>query len=282
MGKVALIGAGGKMGVRLMANLVASPYAVAPVEVSAEARARVEQCFGRSCVPREAALAGARFVILAVPDRAIGAVLSEIVDAVAPGTAFVILDAAAAHAGDLPGRTDVTYFVTHPCHPPLFNDEATVEAKRDFFGGSFARQHVVCALAQGPEADYAVCEQLARTIYAPVMRAHRCTVEQIAMLEPALAETIACTLCLSLREAAEAAIRRGVPREAAMDFLLGHLNIALAIAFEAFPEGRFSDGALQAIAAAKPEIFRDGWLDRIFDPAAVRQSVEAICHPEPA
>jgi hypothetical protein len=73
-----------------------------------------------------------------------------------------------------------------------------------------------------------------------------------------------------------------VPRQAAVDFMLGHLNIELAIAFEAFPEGKFSDGALYAIDKARPQIFREGWLERIFDPVAVKQSVTEICNPPKA
>ena len=117
---------------------------------------------------------------------------------------------------------------------------------------------------QGPEEHYAMCEEVAREIYKPVMRAHRCTVEQIAILEPALSETVGATLALALREATDEAVRRGVPRAAATDFMLGHLTIELAIAFGIFPEGRFSDGALMAIAQAKPQIFREGWLERVF------------------
>ena len=59
--------------------------------------------------------------------------------------------------------------------------------------------------------------------------------------------------------------------------IIGHLNIELAIAFGIFPEGKFSDGALQAIDKAKPVIFRDGWIDRVFAPAAVLKSVKDIC-----
>ena len=84
-------------------------------------------------------------------------------------------------------------------------------------------------------------------------------------------------MCIALREATDEAIRRGVPRQAAVEFVLGHLNIGLSIAFEVFPEGRFSDGALHAIEQAKPQIFREGWLDRVFDPKAVMQSVKEIC-----
>ena len=123
-----------------------------------------------------------------------------------------MLDAAAPHAGELPERDDVTYFVTHPCHPPIFNDETDPKAKTDYFGGIFAKQHIVCALMQGPESHYAECEEMAREIYKPVMRAHRCTVEQLAILEPALSETVGATFALTLREATDEAIRRGVPK----------------------------------------------------------------------
>ncbi|MBV8105397.1 MAG: semialdehyde dehydrogenase, partial [Hyphomicrobiales bacterium] len=126
------------------------------------------------------------------------------------------------------------------------------------------------------------CEEIAREIYKPVMRAHRCTVEQLAILEPALSETVGATLALALREATDEAVRRGVPQQAAIDFIIGHLNIELAIAFGVFPEGRFSDGALQAIAKAKPILFRDGWIERVFSPEAVLQSVKEICDPPAA
>jgi D-apionate oxidoisomerase len=187
-----------------------------------------------------------------------------------------MLDAAAPHAGELPERGDVTYFVTHPCHPPLFDDETDPEARADFFGGVRAKQHIVCALMQGPEDHYDLCEQVARTIYKPVMRSHRVSVEQLAILEPALSETVGATLVTAMREAVDEAVRRGVPRQAATDFMLGHLKIELGILFEAFP-GQFSDGALMAIENAKPQILREDWLERVFAPEAVMRSVKDIC-----
>ena len=66
---------------------------------------------------------------MAVPDRLIGKIAHEIVGKVEPGAALIVLDAAAPHAGEMPKRDDVTYFVTHPCHPPIFNDETDPEAK---------------------------------------------------------------------------------------------------------------------------------------------------------
>jgi D-apionate oxidoisomerase len=277
--KIALLGAGGKMGMRLSTNLKNTRFDVDHVEVSGEGRARLKQTLGIECMEQGQAISSADAVVMAVPDRLIGKVLKTFVRDLRPSARVIMLDAAAPHAGELPERDDITYFVTHPCHPPIFNDEVSPEAKTDYFGGVFAKQHIVCALMQGPDSHYAECEEIAREIYKPVMSSHRCTVEQLAILEPALSETVGATFALALREATDEAVRRGVPKQAAIDFIIGHLNIELAIAFEIFPQGRFSDGALQAISQAKPVIFRDGWLDRVFAPEAVLRSVKDICDP---
>ena len=279
MTRIALLGAGGKMGIRLSKNLLGSRFTVDHVEVSVPARAQLRDLVGVDVVEQSKAIAKADVVILAVPDRLIGKIAHQIIADLRPGTALIVLDAAAPWAGEMPERADVTYFCTHPCHPPLFGNETELAAQTDYFGGIHAKQGIVCALIQGPEEHYQLCEEIARTIYAPVVRSHRCTIEHIAILEPALSETIGATLAMALREATDAAVRRGVPQAAAMDFMLGHLNIELAIAFGAFPDGKFSDGALHAIKQARPRIFRDGWLEEVFDPAAIRQSVRDICNP---
>ena len=80
-----------------------------------------------------------------------------------------------------------------------------------------------------------------------------------------------------LKDATDEAARRGVPYQAAEDFLLGHLTILLAVAFGIQPNGKLSDGCMLAIKEAEPVIFKEGWLDNIFDPKAVKASVEAIC-----
>ena len=279
MTRIALLGAGGKMGMRLSKNLIGSRFTVDHVEVSVSARARLRDLVGAEAVEQSQAIARADVVILAVPDRLIGKIAHQIIADVRPGTALIVLDAAAPWAGEMPERADVTYFCTHPCHPPLFGNETELAAQTDYFGGIHAKQGIVCALIQGPEDHYDLCEEIARMIYAPVVRSHRCTIEHIAILEPALSETIGATLAMALREATDVAVRRGVPQAAAMDFMLGHLNIELAIAFGAFPDGKFSDGALHAIKQARPRIFRDGWLEDVFQPAAILQSVKDICNP---
>ncbi|MDA9613157.1 NAD(P)-binding domain-containing protein [Paracoccaceae bacterium] len=277
MSKVVLMGAGGKMGVRIASNLMKSDHDVLHVEIDPAGQQRLKDETGLDCVEQGQALSNAEAVILAVPDRLIGKVLKGFVDDLKPGTAVIMLDAAAPHAETLPKRDDITYFVAHPCHPPLFNDETESDAKKDYFGGIAAKQHIICALAQGPDEHYAICERIARDFYRPVMRSHRCTIEQMAILEPALSESVGATFAKVLKDAADEAARRGVPYQAAEDFLLGHLTILLAVAFGVQPGGKLSDGCLLAISEAEPVIFKDGWLDKIFAPEAVKASVRSIC-----
>jgi len=160
--KIALFGAGGKMGYRLASNLKASSFEVRHVERSPAGQELLKTGLGLPCVPAQEALVGAEVVILAVPDTAIGTVASSIAGELKPGTMIMVLDAAAPFAGHLPKRDDLAYFVTHPCHPPVFNDETDLEAKHDYFGGIAAKQHIVCSLMQGPESAYALGAQIAR------------------------------------------------------------------------------------------------------------------------
>lgn len=274
MTTIALFGAGGKMGVRLSKNLAKTDFSVRHVEVSEAGRARLKAEVGVDCLAPEAAIDGAEVVILAVPDTAIGKVAEKVVPMLAPGTMVVCLDAAAPFAGHLPQRADLTYFVTHPCHPPIFNDETTPEGKRDFFGGVAAKQGIVNALMQGPEAHYALGEAVGKAIYAPVVRSHRVTVEQMAILEPGLSETVCASLLAVMREAMDEAVARGVPKEAARDFLLGHMNILGAVIFEEVP-GVFSDACNKAIEFGKPVLMRDDW-KRVFEPEEIAASIQRI------
>ncbi len=271
---VALFGAGGKMGQRLAQNMVGSHYNVRHVEVTEAGQARVKAQFGAECWQPDDAIKGAHIVVLAVPDTAIGKVAVSIVNKLSAGTMVMILDAAAAYAGHMPKRNDITYFVTHPCHPPIFNDETDMAAKRDFFGGVKAKQHIVSALMQGPDSDYAKGEALAKTIWAPVMRSHRITVDQMALLEPGLSETLCGSLLAVMAEALDEVARRGVPREAARDFLLGHMNVLGAVIFKE-TEGVFSDACNKAIEFGKPMLMRDDW-KRIFESDEIAASIKRI------
>ena len=274
MTNIALFGAGGKMGVRLGRNLKNSRFQVRPVEVSDAGRQRLQDELGWQAFAPDQALKDAEIVVLAVPDTAIGKVAHGIIDKLKPGTMIVILDAAAPFAGHLPTRKDITYFVTHPCHPPIFNDETEMAAKLDRFGGVAAKQAIVSALMQGPDSDYAIGEEVARTIWAPVMRSHRLTVEQMALLEPGLAETVCGSLLDVLREAMDEVVARGVPQEAARDFLLGHMNIMAAVIFKEQP-GVFSDACNKAIEFGKPALMREDW-KKVFEPEEIAASIRRI------
>lgn len=275
MTKVALLGAGGKMGVRLATNLARTDFEVAHVEVSPAGQARLKAETGLDCVPQEAALAGAEVVILAVPDTVIGKVAGAVVPQLAQGTMVVVLDAAAPFAGHLPERADITYFVTHPCHPPIWNDEDTAEGRADHFGGVAAKQGVVNALMQGPREHYALGDSIARAIYAPVARTYEVTVRQMAMLEPGLSETVCASLLAVMREALDECVARsGVSHDCARDFLLGHMNILGAVLFNE-REGAFSDACNKAIEFGKPMLMRDDW-KRVFDWDEVEASIHRI------
>lgn len=274
MTAIALFGAGGKMGARLSRNLIGSDYQVRHVERSGAGRTRLADELGIACVDQDTALQDADVVILAIPDTHIGAVSHEIAPSLTPGTMVMALDAAAPFAGHLPARDDLTYFVTHPCHPPIFNDETTPEGRDDRFGGLHARQSIVSALMQGPEEDYAPGEAIAKTIWAPILRSHRVTVEQMALLEPGLSETVCASLLDVMREAMDEVVARGVPAEAARDFLLGHMNVLAAVIFEHTP-GVFSDACNKAIVFGKPALMRDDW-KRVFEADELAASIQRI------
>ncbi|MEK6480281.1 phosphogluconate dehydrogenase C-terminal domain-containing protein [Catalinimonas sp. 4WD22] len=275
MKKVALIGAGGKMGWRTTANLRDSPdYEMSYLEVSEEGINRLKEVGIKVSIPTEI-LPEVDIVILAVPDVAIKGIAADVVPQLKSGAMLVTLDPAAPCAGHLPEREDVTYFAAHPSHPSVFNWEPNEKAHFDYFGGIAAKQSIVCALIQGPEEDYAVGEILSKNMYKPVVKAHRVTIEQMGILEPALSETFAAAVVTIMKEAVDTAVEKGVPKEAAYDFFLGHINIELALLFGQLPGGQFSDAAMKAIELGKPLLFKENWKD-IFEWDNVMKQIKAI------
>jgi len=271
---IALFGAGGKMGVRLSKNLMGSSYEVRHVEVSQFGQERLKNELGLTCTPVDDALKNVDVVILAVPDNMIGKLAAEIEPTLASGTMIMTLDAAAQFAGHLPKREDLTYFVAHPCHPNIFSPEVHTAGAPDYFGGVLAAQSIVSALMQGPESAFDLGEDIAKTIYQPILRSYRVTVEQMALLEPGLSETVCATLLDVMREAMDEVVARGVPAEAARDFLLGHMTILSAVIFKQIP-GQFSDACNKAITFGKPRLMRDDW-KKVFDNKEIAESIDRI------
>ena len=273
MDTIALLGAAGKIGTRIANALKDDPdYRMLYVEAGEAGLARLRER-GLTATPREEAMREADVVILAIPDILIARVAAEVVPALKRGTLVICLDPAAPHGGELPQRTDIAYFVVHPCHPPLVNDEVDPDARRDFWGGK-ARQNIVCALMQGSESDYARGEKIARKMFAPILNAHRITVEQMAILEPAMAETVILTCQVIIKEAIEEAARRGVPPQVAFDFAFGHMRVNVGILF-GFIDAQLSDGAKLAVERAKQSLFQPDW-KQVFEPENVMKEVKAI------
>jgi hypothetical protein len=270
---IALFGAGGKMGCRITDNLKDSGYRMLYVEVSPAGIERLRER-GVSTTPQDEAVAQADVAILALPDALIGKVAPGIVPGLKSGAMVMCLDPAAPHGGELPERADIAYFITHPCHPPVIHDETDPKAQMDFFGAIAAKQHIVCALMQGTEDDYARGEEIAKQMFAPVMNSYRVTVEQMAILEPALSETVAATCMTVIREAIDEAVKRGVPEEAAREFILGHIKVNIGILF-GYIGSPFSDGALLAIERGKKKLFQPDWRS-VFEPENVLEEIRAI------
>jgi D-apionate oxidoisomerase len=272
--KISLVGAGGKMGMRLIRNLIKTNWTVNCLEVSDAGMEKLRE-MGLEVSTEKNSIPHADVVILAVPDVALGKVSEHIIPKMNPGALVMTLDPAVARAGRLFLRRDISYFIAHPSHPSVFNWEPSPEAQADFFGGLLAKQTIVCALMQGPDQDYATGEIVARAMYAPVFKAFRINMEQMALLEPALVETL-CSSCLDLvREGMEEVIKRGVPAEAAREFLLGHINIQLAVLFKELPNAVFSDAANKALERGRKILFKDDW-KQIFEPDNVLQQVKDI------
>lgn len=273
---VAMFGAGGKMGLRVTKKLTEAGYDVRAIETAEAGIARLKEA-GITVTARDAAVDGADVVVLALPDTIIGSVTREILPALKSGALLVILDAAAPYAGDVPtDRDDIHIVVGHPCHPPLFNDETEWDARRDYHGG-VARQSIVCALMKGPEEAYALGEEICRAMWSPIHRCHRVTVEQLAILEPGLSEMVAMPFVDTMVEAVDiCAEKYGIPREAAFDFMIGHLNVEIAMWFGYSPKVP-SDAALRLMRFAKGVVVRDGW-ENALDPAKVKEAAELIVH----
>ncbi|MEN8228169.1 MAG: phosphogluconate dehydrogenase C-terminal domain-containing protein [Bacteroidota bacterium] len=275
MTKVCIVGAGGKMGMRLTRNLKDMPdYHMSYLESGDAGKERLKQ-LNIAVSEQNAVIPDSDMVILAVPDVILGKVSEEIIPGMKQGAVVITLDPACALAGKLLHREDLTYFIAHPSHPSIFNWEPSEEAQSDYFGGNLAKQTIVCAHFKGDEHLYGQCEKLAMDMYAPVHKSFRITAEQMGLLEPALVETLCSTLQVVVKEGLDEVVKRGVPEEAAREFLLGHMNIQLAVIYQQLKGAVFSDAANKAIVRGKPLLINPNW-KKIFEPENVMEQIEDI------
>ncbi len=274
---ITVVGAGGKMGGRATDNLRKLPYTLLLCEKHDAAAQRVRDK-GLAVTPADKAVPASDFVIFAVPDARMAGVTREIVPLMKKGATAILLDPAAAYNGEVHLRPDCAFVVTHPCHPPLFGEQETPEARKDFFGGILARQDIVVALHRGSDRDYAAAEKVCREMFAPVVKAHRITVEQMAILEPAMAEVVGAAAATLIRQAMDQAIALGVPPEAARSFMLGHTQIPLAIVFGEIGSP-FSDAAKIAVKIGFEKVIKPDWRE-VFKPEVIRSTIHRMLHPE--
>jgi ketopantoate reductase len=271
---IAVIGAGGKMGMRVSNNLVKTAHAVAYVENSPAGQERVTAT-GRTLTDTADAVRDVDVVILAVPDLALKAVSAEVVPQLKAGAVLLTLDPAAAYAGLLTRRDDVIQAVTHPCHPSVFVERHTPEEYADTFGGIAAKQDAIAAVESDDPAVKALVEEVVRSIFAPVIDVHWVTVKQLAQLEPTLVETIACMIGALLKESLEEAVNIGIPEPAARAILLGHTQVALANSLNG--DNPFSDACLIAMDYGREMIIKPDW-KRVFEDEELDKNLARMLH----
>lgn len=259
---IAMVGAGGKMGMRISANLEGSSSHIYYCENAPAAQEKMREA-GREVSDIEQVIEQCDLVILAVPDIVLGKVSEALVPRMKAGATVLTLDPAAAYANLLHQRDEIHYAVAHPCHPSVFLERRTDEEWSDAFGGSAAVQSVAAAFEQGSDAERASLETVICQMYGPVDKVHWMTVTQLAYLEPTLVETVACMVGTFMKEALDETVERtGVAREAAEAMLYGHIQIALAVAFRS--TNPFSDACMIAIDYGRENILKDDW-KKIFE-----------------
>ena len=259
---LALVGAGGKMGMRIGANLARSDYTVHYCENAPAGRERLAT-EGREASEIHDVIAACDLVILAVPDIALADVSRDLVPRMRAGATLLTLDPAAAYANVLHRRDDIRYAVAHPCHPSVFLERRTDAEYADAFGGAAATQSVAAAFDGGSAADKAALEPVICVMYGPVDTVHWVTVTQLAYLEPTLVETVTCMLGTFIKEALDETVARtDMPRPAAEAMLYGHIQIALAVAFKS--TNPFSDACMIAMDYGRDAIIKPDW-KKIFD-----------------
>ena len=277
---VSVIGAGGKMGTRVTNNLAkhADTVTLHFCETSEAGMASI-RARGFAPVAAEFVVPQSKIVVLAVPDVIIKAVSVNIVKMMSPGSTLIILDPAAAVAKELALRDDCTFVVTHPCHPSFFIEQETPEARQDYFGGIAGKQDIVMAKIQGDDANFAEARTISEQMFAPVANSFVMGIRDIAFLEPTLVEILGASTLYAMAETVDEAERRGIPREAAISFLAGHIKVLSAIFLGKLGKVQVSDACKAAVGLGNRLVLRDDW-KRIWDDDVLDKSIATMLHPD--
>ncbi len=277
---VSVIGAGGKMGTRVTNNLAKH---LDRIDLNfcenSEAGIASIKARGFSTVAAETAVPKSDVVVLAIPDVIIKTVSVGMVKLMRPGATMIILDPAAAVARELALRDDCTFVVSHPCHPSYFTEQDSPEAKRDYFGGVAGKQDLVLSKIQGDDENFVAARTVSELMFAPVNKSFVINMRQMAFLEPTLVEILGASTLYAMAETVDEAERRGIPREAAISFLTGHINILSAVFLGKMGNVQVSDACKVAISLGNRLVLRDDW-KRIWDDDVLDKSIATMLHPE--
>lgn len=258
MTKVALFGAGGKMGGRITENMMRSEFDTMYVEISPAGIEKLK-AMGLSVTDGKKAAAAADAVVLAVPDAMIRKIADEVTPSMKTGAVLIVLDVAAYYVQGIPERNDLAYLVTHPSHTSrMFKKKA---------------QSLMNVLLQGTQEQYDLGDRVARAMHAPIGDSFRLTLEQMAILEPILGETIGVTMAYIVQEAIEEAVKMGVPKEPAIDFAIGHIAGSLQSAL--YGTLWCSEGCMRMVEYGKKHVFRENWKN-VFTRESLREQTEMI------
>lgn len=277
--KVTVIGAGGKMGTRVTNNLIKHEDLIELYFVeNSEVGKKAIMDRGFDITPVQEAVPIADITVLAVPDTFIKVVSVDIVKMLRPESALIILDPAAAVAKELALRDDCTFVVTHPCHPSYFIDQDSYESRHDYFGGMGGKQDIVMAMIQGDEKKFDQARKVSEIMFEPVEHSYVMGLRDIAFLEPTLVELLGATCLYAMAETVNEAEKRGIPREAAISFLSGHIY-NLSANFLGLLNAKVSDACLVAIDLGNRLVLREDW-KKIWDEEVLDKVIGTMLHPE--
>ncbi len=254
--KIGLLGAGGKMGMRIGANLRKLSNEIFYLENAEAGIKRLGQSGLKVSTPAES-LGRVDVLILAVPDILINKISNEAVPDLKPDSTVILLDPAAAYMKQVCIRDDLHYTVIHPCHPALFKDQPTLKGYNDHFGGISGLQDIVSTHWKGSREKYQLACSVVRQMFAPVDKVFEITLEQMAFLEPSVVEVCGLSLLSVFKELVQEMDKRGIPREAGMSFLLGHIKVLLAILL--LGSNPASDAAMIAMDYGKDKLIKEDW-----------------------
>lgn len=278
--KIAVIGAGGKMGTRTSNNLAKhlDEIDLRLVENNPQGIKSIT-ARGLNVTDMDTALSDAEVTVLAVPDTLIKIISKTVTPKLNSGSVLIILDPAAAVAKELDMRDDCTFVVTHPCHPSYFIDQDTYEARHDYFGGLGGKQDIVMAKIQGKDEEFELARKVSEMMFEPVEHSYVMDVRSIAFLEPTLVELLGATCIYAMAETVNEAEKRGIPREAAVSFLTGHIYNLSANFLGLLGNTKVSDACMVAMQIGKRYVLREDW-KRIWNDDVLDKVISTMLHPE--